>query len=1222
MATMIRSGMYAALVVMLLTVAVQAQQAFEFRGDSIYIDRASQWSRWIMQNNLVSERSVRVDSTHLYDITYAGIKPKFFSKIKNYSIDIDAFEYLDNVRLNGEIVQGNVVALSNPFLAERVVDGDPTTFWEPAAADFDDDGLRNWQIEVDLGRTVWADSVVIVTPPMEEAEAVVPIIPEGISIVNELPRDLQTVVYSFARQVALDSIVVATPMLNEEGDTLAHAGDVIVGSGQQLPRDLGQIRLLNRLGISSVPVQGAEDPGDVPKLFAVEVSMGKQSGSVSSKNYAFDLIGRASGGGRERRFVFPLMPLDKADFDLDGEPDVPGSFIHFVRVTVFESDFDQKEFLGEGEEGRLAYEALEPERQGQLVYRRVTSGGYIKRIKPLLDESGQVVESAAQIYDSLPDDERGLIQYFKRERPLISEIQVWGHGPNVAYRPERRAGGSYEDGGLGSPELSTDGVYLSRWLGNSWDRKYSTGSGGEDALVCCTMWLDLGAAFWIDTIFMGSITTSENSSEGSLFGLHMLGSDGTALKPLNMKNVDDFWQLEFGLAWTDLASEIHKDNNDAQARLTREKFSQRKLRFFEFRNLDPTGASSGNYSAQGHFNEIQMYGEGYPAEISFVSPPIVLMPGVSESDAAQVKARRVLSQIFWDVEAVVQVEDSFTGQQVEVVEPLDIHPEVQVQLQTRTSQTIDSLFSYYVVTGAGTKSEKRTEIPIDEYVELQDLWNVYFAWEALPESRTVRLRDHQTGRDDDGDGTSDEDPIDGIDNDGDNLIDEDGLSGEEGGPNFRGRITLTKHQRKQDDDGDGANDEDPIDGLDNDGDFLIDEDGKKAPKPRQEPDMGISPIFAGWSPWSQPYSPTGGEKRAQITSPSPRKFMQVRVNIVSNDPLVSARLKSLRIDLAPPISTEMVGELAVLTTDGILRSVRDLGPAVDDYGPPREVEPLVHQPFSYFLRAAGPDPNVAEVVDGFDQLLLVTPTSAELIGLRAGRVSVALDTSEVDGAVTTRAVETRFDRSFSKGEDEMFTDENGLALSLETIGDSLIVTFPNSINKGFTEIENAVVELQFRAQTLRAGTQFQLFVRDTGSDDPLFQRVEAEGRDATELANSQTVRPVVVHSSALVSGLDVARVFTPNGDGFNDELDINFTILNLREDRPLSVVFHDLAGRVVALARSRSGSSEAQGGKMHYTWDGRDGNGNTVPPGIYMCRVELEADSNNFTTLKLVNVVY
>ena len=1206
--------------------AAQAQgQAFVFRGNEIHVDQISHWSNWVYQNNLVRDVAVSIDSTRLFDFTTAGIKPKFFSNKKNYVIDLNRFEY--NHPLPGfeaALIQGNSSALSNSRLAANVGDDDPNTFWEPAAADFNQDGLRNWQLLVDLGRTVWADSIVVLLPPVQsDGDIAVPLIPESLIGFQELSAEQQAEVERFNRRIALEDVTAPADLLSADGDTLVRAGEVLVNGGRSLPRDLETLQYLNQLGINSIQVQSEEDLGDVPKLFVVEVSMGKQAGDSSSKNFTYHIVGRTSAAGDQRRFVFPLEPLDKADFDLDGVPDIPGTFVHFVRLSIFDSDFDQKEFLGEGEEGRTTYQSLAPERQGQRIFQRLTAGGFTKRINDLETEGGGVIP-AESIYEDLPVDEQGPVRYFKRELPRVAEIQVWGPGPNLAYRPADRAGGGYEDGGRGTPEFSMDGVYMTRWLGNAWDNKYSTGGGGQDALICCTMWMDLGAVFWIDRIVLGAVTTRDNSSEGALFGLHMLGSDGTALRALDMQTFEDFTQLEFGLSWTDLVSEIHKNNWSNRNRIQQETFEPRRLRFFQMRNDDPTGRVSGAYSAQGHFNEVQMYGEGYPAEVSFSSPPIVLLPGVSEEDALTVKQRSVLSQIHWEGEAVVRRLDPFTGGNIEEAEPLEAHPEVELQIQTRTSDTIDSLFTYFEVSGLGTASERRVEIDVVDYQALADLWAEFYAWDALPDSRTVRLRPHQTNRDDDRDGAIDEDPIDGVDNDGDLLIDEDGSTGDTGGPNSRGNITLAKHLRRSDDDGDGAEDEDPIDGVDNDGDFLIDEDGKKKTAPRQEPQELITPFFAGWSPWSEPYQPTGGENRALITSPSPRKFLQIRVNIVSNDPEVSARIRSLKVDLAPPISTEVVGELAILTQDGIERPVRNLVPQPLDYSPPKDIPPLDEQPFSFFLRAAGPDPNIddPEVAEGFDEILLITPTAARLSGVRLGQVKVVDLSGAGTGSSLKQASETVFSRSFMFDEGGVLRDEDEASLQVITQGDSLLVRFPESVNKDFGDSENAIVELQFSTKVLNAGTEILSFVRNSSSTGGVFQRVEAEGRDATELVDSRTARPTIVHTAKVIDEVAVSQFVTPNGDGINDQLVVEFTVLSLREDRPIEVGLYDLAGRRVGSAQSASGQDVGQSGVIGFTWAGRNESGQLVAPGMYIARIELQTDQEDVQTVRLVNVVY
>lgn len=1210
------------------TAEAQSGAAFQFNqaGDQISINRESHWRNWVYQNNLVREVKSSMDSTGLFDFTFLGIKPKYFAASQNYVLDRADFSYVDDVRFRGQnlTVQGQIGALSNDGIAARVGDGDLTTYWQPADADFNRDGLRNWQLLLDLGRAVFTDSVVVQFPPIESGgRKVVPVVSADAESIRDLTPELQAAIGAFGRLTFLNNVLAPTDLLDDAGGVVVAAGDTVARAGQSLPGTLSGIRRLNDLGIDFVEVEGVDDLGDAPKLFTVEVSMGKQAGDTSSKNYRFDVVGRASVSGNQRRFAFKLDPLDTADANLDGSPDFSGTFVHFVRVTIFDSDFDAKELLGEGEVGQTKYDELSPERRGLRVFQRLTAGGFVKRISPIIGDAGDTVQTAEQVYASLPAAQQGPIRYFKRELPRISEVEVWGPGPNLAYRPQRHAGAGYEDGGNGTPLDAVDGVYLTKWYGNAWDLKYSSGYAGHDQLVCCTMWLDLGATFWVDRIVLGMVTTRETSTEGAIFGWHLQGSDGTVLRALDLHTPEDFVQLESGLAWTDLVSEIYKDNNTPRVRMMQEKFDLRKLRFFQQRNDDPTGARSGAYSAPGHFNELQMFGRGYPAEVSFTSPEIVLLPGVSSAEAINVRERRVLSEIHWESEAIVRHVDPVTGQVTERAEPLSEHPEVTLAIQTRSSDTIDSLFTYYQITGKGTSLEKSFLIDEVEYLAIVDLWTQYNAWDALPEVETFTLRAHSNG-DDDGDGSVNEDPIDGIDNDGDRRIDEDGFAGDIGGPQQirgPGTVTITKHNRRVDDDGDGAEDEDEIDGIDNDGDLLIDEDGKKVAKPRQDPSLQITPFFAGWSAWSEAYTPTRGEFRASITSPSPRKFLQVRVTILSEDPNVTARIRSMRVDLAPPISTDLAGELALLTDAGMGRPLSDLIPTRLDYGPPQNVQPLRHTPYVFFVRAAGPDPNAPEASGGFDELLLLTPSRARPTGIRLGRVSVE-DRAGSSSSADRRAVTTTFDRAYLPiSGDSLFADAEGNQIIVRATSDSLKLRFPTAVNTGLAEGENALIELQFGTQTLKAGSEFLALVRNSQAA-AIFQRVESEGRDATELVDSGTARPTVLQVDKIIDEIRIPSVFTPNGDGVNDLLDIEFTVLTIRDDRPVEVAIYDLSGRRVATATSASGLSQTQSGTVNFSWDGSGSGGGLVPPGIYIARVKLETDSDDLEAVQIVNVVY
>ena len=215
-----------------------------------------------------------------------------------------------------------------------------------------------------------------------------------------------------------------------------------------------------------------------------------------------------------------------------------------------------------------------------------------------------------------------------------------------------------------------------------------------------------------------------------------------------------------------------------------------------------------------------------------------------------------------------------------------------------------------------------------------------------------------------------------------------------------------------------------------------------------------------------------------------------------------------------------------------------------------------------------------------------------------------------------------FDRAYLPiAGDSLFADADGNQISVHSVGDSLKVLFPGPVNIGLADGENVLVELQFETQTLRAGSEFLALVRNSQSS-AIFQRVESEGRDATELVDSGTARPTVLQVDRIIDQISIPSVFTPNGDGINDRLDIEFTVLTIRDDRPVEVAIFDLSGRRVATAVSATGLNQTQSGTVNFSWDGSGDRGDLMPPGIYIARVMLETDSEDLEAVQIVNVVY
>jgi len=84
-----------------------------------------------------------------------------------------------------------------------------------------------------------------------------------------------------------------------------------------------------------------------------------------------------------------------------------------------------------------------------------------------------------------------------------------------------------------------------------------------------------------------------------------------------------------------------------------------------------------------------------------------------------------------------------------------------------------------------------------------------------------------------------------------------------------------------------------------------------------------------------------------------------------------------------------------------------------------------------------------------------------------------------------------------------------------------------------------------------------------------------------------------------------SRVFTPNGDGVNDELEVFFNLLQLVKPAPVCLEIYDLAGQQVHVV-----FAEERGiGPAIYAWDGRLSDGRLIRPGNYAWVLRVQADA-------------
>ena len=319
------------------------------------------------------------------------------------------------------------------------------------------------------------------------------------------------------------------------------------------------------------------------------------------------------------------------------------------------------------------------------------------------------------------------------------------------------------------------------------------------------------------------------------------------------------------------------------------------------------------------------------------------------------------------------------------------------------------------------------------------------------------------------------------------------------------------------------------------------------------------PIFDdadNWSFWSPPLRHSGELPRV----PSGR-YLQLRLTLETETLWDFTRLDSLSIEYSPLLAERVVGEVAAAS---------DLQPIghIAEVPAGQKIELVCD------LRA-----EFAAEQAGFDAVRLTLPSAGALLGLEMG---------DPPQPVTA---------------DSVVSKPEGLAIYL-----------PEPIRDGGAPTLR--LHLETIMYTASGTVQAEVFTR---AGQSLPQQVE--GGDASDALGTDQLRMVAM-GRALDEVLGAIEVrpsaFTPQGDGINDHVTIQYSLFRLLAAAEIELEIYALDGR----STWRQTLGAQLNGRHQAMWNGRDEQEQLVAPGIYVVQVRAQTDQGQWTQERSFAVVY
>ena len=333
-----------------------------------------------------------------------------------------------------------------------------------------------------------------------------------------------------------------------------------------------------------------------------------------------------------------------------------------------------------------------------------------------------------------------------------------------------------------------------------------------------------------------------------------------------------------------------------------------------------------------------------------------------------------------------------------------------------------------------------------------------------------------------------------------------------------------------------------------------------------------------WSPWSAPYDPVAGtgEEGTEITSPGPRQHVQISADFISADLNSAVALENLSFTFtSPPLAREVVGEVF-----------------------PREVAGATDVPFVFAVRT-----EMEAGLQGFDA-----------IEVRSDQPIRSVQGIEIFDGDQNRILE----RSFAV-QDTPTEEEDAAIQELEER--RFVVRFPQVRESG------TVIKVRFVGRMLSFSNTFKgrvLLVEEEAFQDVLSGNAAYLGDDDAPGRSGVTVLSPQLTTGRLVRNLEVDPVVSPNGDGIRDRASISFEVVTIVGQAGINATVFDLSGRRIRQLLARPGTNGLYDPQRFgdLAWDGRDASGQLVAPGVYVVRVEVQADARRTGAARAIGVVY